>query len=221
MKTGLAAVVLAWGLMASSAVAGERVVEFDKGLSQWRVEQVPGGRVRVEDDALVIEGPGGCTVWFREKLKAPVEISYEVTAVSKGGPHDRVSDVNCFWMASEPGAEEMPAARSGKFEDYDTLQTYYVGMGGHNNTKTRFRRYAGNGAKPLLPEHDLSEQRFLLEPNRTYRLRVVARDGVAEFWRDGERIFVFRDPEPLTEGWFGFRTVKSHLVIRNLRIETR
>ena len=35
----------------------------------------------MRDGALVIEDAGGCTVWWREKLMAPVEISYEVTVV--------------------------------------------------------------------------------------------------------------------------------------------
>jgi hypothetical protein len=189
-------------------------------LSMWSVEQQPGGTVTVDGDTLVIEDAAGCTVWFRQKLTAPVEISYEVTAISRGGPHDRVSDVNCFWMASDPRSPEtLPEGRSGKFADYDSLRTYYVGMGGWNNTKTRFRRYAGEGVKPLLPEHDLSDAQFLLVPNKTYRIKLVARDGLAEFWRDGEKIFSFRDPEPLTSGWFGVRTVKSHLEIRNLQIK--
>jgi hypothetical protein len=113
----------------------------------------------------------------------------------------------------------MPAPRSGRFPEYDSLQTYYVGMGGNNNTTTRFRRYAGDGAKPLLPEYDLGGKRFLLEPNRAYRIRLVARDGVAEYWRDDEKIFTFRDPDPLNHGWFAIRTVKSHLEVRNLQIK--
>jgi len=189
-------------------------------LDHWSVEQMPGGRAFTRGDALVIEDAGGCTAWLRQPLRAPVEISYEVTVVSRGGPHDRVSDVNCFWMASDPKTPDtMPVPRSGRFPEYDSLQTYYVGMGGNNNTTTRFRRYAGDGAKPLLPEYDLSEKRFLLDPNRTYRIRLVARNGVAEYWRDGEMIFSFRDPEPLTHGWFAIRTVRSHLEIRKLQIK--
>jgi hypothetical protein len=46
----------------------------------------------------------------------------------------------------------------------------------------------------------------------------VARDGRAEFYRDGELIFSFTDPSPLTAGWFAIRTVRSHLVIKNLKI---
>jgi hypothetical protein len=188
-------------------------------LFRWSIEQQPGGTVTVRDDALIIEDVAGCTVWFREKLTAPVEITYEVTPISRGGPHDRVSDMNCFWMAIDPRSPDMmPAGRSGKFEDYDSLRTYYVGMGGWNNTKTRFRRYAGDNSKPLLPEHDLSDPKFLLTPNKTHHIKLIAAEGVAEFWRDGEKIFSFRDPAPLTSGWFGLRTVKSHLEVRNLKI---
>lgn len=192
-------------------------------LSNWSVEQMPGGTTVVKEGALVIEDVGGSTIWWREKLSAPVEINYEVTVVVAGGPPDRLSDLNCFWMAQDPRSAAAPfaagQARTGKFSDYDSLLTYYVGYGGNNNSTTRFRRYDGTAARPLLPEHDLSEKRFLLEPNRTYKIRLVAREGVAEFYRDGENIFSFRDPAPLQSGWFALRTVRSHLVVRNLTIK--
>lgn len=205
-------------LSAGAADPKIRLVEFTPTLGDWSVEQMPGGEVGVHQGVLVIADHAGCTVWLRQKLVAPVEISYDVTVVFDGGPHDRVSDVNCFWMARDPHSDAMPAGRSGKFEDYDSLQTYYVGMGGNENTTTRFRRYAGDGTKPLLPENDLQEKKFLLMPNKTYHLRVIAREGVAEFWRDGEKLFSFSDPEPLKAGWFGFRTVHSHLEVRNFRL---
>jgi len=198
--------------------------DFRADLRHWAVEQMPGGRVTVKDGAMVIEDVAGCTVWFRTKLTAPVEIVYEATVVSAGGPFDRVSDLNCFWMAQDPRppADAAPFspghARTGKFSDYNPLLTYYVGYGGNTNSTTRFRRYDGNIERPLLPEHDLSGPKILLKENHPYRIRLVARDGLAEFWRDGEKIFSFRDPAPLTSGWFAFRTVKSHLVIRNFRV---
>jgi hypothetical protein len=46
----------------------------------------------------------------------------------------------------------------------------------------------------------------------------VAKDGVAEYYRDGEKIFSFTDPSPLTAGWFAIRTVRSHLIVKNLKI---
>lgn len=209
-------------LLAFAALAHAKPTATTADLSHWAIEQQPGGTVTARDGALIIEDAAGCTAWLRQKLTAPVEIVYDVTVVSRGGPHDRVSDVNCFWMASDPkNPDAIPSGRSGKFADYDSLRTYYVGMGGNENTTTRFRRYAGDGTKPLLPDHDLNEKKFLLEPNKTYRIKLVAADGRAEFWRDGEKIFSFADPAPLTTGWFGIRTVKSHLEIRNLQVTTR
>ena len=190
-------------------------------LKHWVVEQMPGGRTTERDDVLEIEDAAGCTAWWREKLTGPVEITYDVTVVFAGGPLDRVSDLNCFWMAADPGATTAPFVtrrRSGKFPDYDSLFTYYVGCGGNENTTTRFRRYDGTAARPLLPEHDLREKKFLLEPGRTYHIRLVARDGLAEFYRDGEKFFSCRDPAPLASGWFAIRTVKSHLIVRHVTI---
>lgn len=223
----LAAAWLLSGCTAASQQTPGRTVTARDGASpsptadlrHWSVEQMPGGTVTTRDGALIIEDAAGCTVWYREPLRAPVEISYEVTVIARGGPHDRVSDLNCFWMATDPKAPAaMPAGRSGRFAEYDSLVTYYVGYGGNTNTTTRFRRYDGTPARPLLPEHDLREPKYLLKPNKTYRIRLVARDGMAEYWRDGERIFSYHDPQPLTRGWFAFRTVRSHLEIRNFEV---
>lgn len=196
--------------------------QLAKGIGAWAIEQMPGGTAKVQDGALVIEDAAGCTAWWREKLTAPVEITYDVTVVDAGGKHDRLSDLNCFWLAVDQRSANPPfapgQARTGKFSDYDSLLTYYVGYGGNGNSTTRFRRYDGTSDRPLLPEHDLRKQPFLLQPNHVYHIRLVARDGVAEYYRDGEKIFSFRDPAPLTSGWFAIRTVRSHLVVRNLVI---
>ena len=207
----LAGLLLAAGQLAAASATAD--------LANWSVEQMPGGTVTAENGALVIRDAGGCTVWWKERLTAPVEIEYEARVVMAGGAFDRLSDLNCFWMARDPREPDaLPTGRSGRFADYNTLHTYYVGQGGNGNTTTRFRRYDGTDARPLRPEHDLSAPRFLLRPNHSYRIRLVARGDTAEYWCDGERIFTFRDPAPLASGWFGLRTVKSHLEIRNLVI---
>jgi|UniRef100_UPI00404AE07D hypothetical protein len=198
------------------------VVPFTTDLTEWLVEQMPGGRVYPADHALVIEDIGGCTVWYRHALSAPMEITFEAKVVMQGGPHDRLSDLNCFWMATAPtepdGLMAASTKRTGLFGDYDTLATYYVGYGGNDNSTTRFRRYTGTGDRPLLPEHDLGDAAHLLVPNHVYQIKLVARAGRAEYWRNGELIFAYDDPTPLTQGYFGFRTVKSHLVIRNFKV---
>lgn len=213
---GLITSIFGWRLPAAET---RRAISF--AADCWSIEQLAGGTVRFTPSAIEIEDAEGCTVWLREKLTAPFEISYEVTAIGRGGPHDRVSDVNCFWLASDPKSpERLPLGRTGRFSDYDSLQLYYVGMGGNNNTTTRFRRYIGDGTKPLLPDHDRVDPAMLLTPNHAYQIRITAANGVTEYWRDGERIFSFRDPAPLQSGWFALRTVRSHLVIRNFMLRT-
>lgn len=215
-----------WGLISLLLIAtctgAERVVYGDafKGdLARWSVEQMPGGRVFVEAGRLIIEDAAGCTVWFREKLPAPVTIRYRATVSSRS----RVSDLNCFWMASDPAHAsavwENQARRTGKFEDYDRLATYYVGYGGNENTTTRFRRYDGTGAKPLRPEHDLRARQFLLEPDRTYQIEIsVTAEGRVRWMRDGVVVFDFTDPQPLRAGWFGLRTVHSRIEIADFQV---
>ena len=192
--------------------------DFSRDLSNWTVEQMPGGRVFVEDGRLIIEDAAGCTVWFNEVLQAPVRITYEVSVSGLA----RVSDLNCFWMATDPslsGCLFDPAhKRTGQFSTYNTLRTYYVGYGGNNNSTTRFRRYPGDGTRPIEPANDLQTPEFLLRADHPYRIELVASNGKVQYIRDGEVIFDVLDPEPLAEGRFGFRTVNSRLEIRNVRV---
>lgn len=197
--------------------------DFTGDLQQWVVEQKPGGVVRVKDGALEIDDAAGCTVWFRERLNAPVVITYETTFIEAGGPNDRVSDMNCFWMASDP---RHPTSlfyeghmRTGQFTSYNTLMTYYVSYGGNFNTTTRFRRYDGTGARPLLPEHERTGPQFMLEGGKPYHIQLEAHlDGTIRYLRNGVLIYEWKDPQPITEGWFGFRTVNSHQRIRNFAV---
>jgi len=196
--------------------------EFSSGLGQWRVEAEPGARVEAKEGRLEIDAPGGCTVWFSAPFEGPLLISYEATAVSAGGPNDRVSDLNCFWMASDARnpADLFAVSRSGVFADYDQLRCYYVGLGANSNSTTRFRRYLGqSGNRPLLPEHDLRATDALLVPGTPQGLQLVAAGGTIAFLRDGRQLFSFQDPEPYSRGHFAFRTVKSHLILRHFRVQ--
>jgi len=222
MNTRVAKTCFVLSLFGCAALLRAEVIfqdDFEGDTHQWIVEQMAGGNVEIGHGRMSIFDKKGCTVWYREKLRAPVSISYDASFRDDA----RLSDLNCFWMASDPKHPEnlffAEHSRDGAFAKYDSLQTYYVGYGGNNNTTTRFRRYTGTGARPLLPEHDLHDKDVLLKAGHTYHLQLIAREGAAEFVCDGKTLFRFKDPEPLTEGWFGIRTVESHLEIRNLRIE--
>jgi len=195
--------------------------DFNDGLADFQIEQEQPAKVEAKGGTLTIDAPAGITVWLKQKLSGPVAIEYDATAISAGGPNDRVSDLNCFWMADDPAhpGALLDQGRTGKFADYDTMTAYYVGYGGNANTTTRFRRYIGqSGNRPLRPEDDLNDEPHLLTANKKKHLKLVADGSKIAFWRDGERVFSFDDPQPYTSGWFGLRTVKSHLAIEQLRI---
>ena len=185
--------------------------DFTHGLANWRVELEKPGVVEAKGGILSMDVPAGCTVWLRRELRGPVIIEYQATMI-RGGAKDRVSDLNCFWMASDARVR-----RSGAFADYNTLRGYYVGQGGNGNTTTRFRRYIGDPVlRPLLPEHDLKAP--LLQANTPIKIRVVADGSRIQYSCDGKIVFDFHDPAPYTRGWFGFRTTFSRLEIRNFRV---
>jgi hypothetical protein len=187
--------------------------------SLWHAELEADGTVAIRDDVMSIDVPRGATVWFKPELEQPVRVSYTLTAVDEGGPNDRVSDANCFFMASDPRDDDFwNAPRTGKFSTYHELRTYYAGIGGNDNTTTRFRRYIGDPKRrPLLPEHDLTDE--LLEPDVPTRIELIAFDDVVTLRRDGRTVFEYEDPEPYRSGRFGFRTVNSHLRITDFRVE--
>lgn len=176
--------------------------------------------VRFEGGAIDIDTPEGLSLWYLPELTGPVAIRFEAMAVAQGGANDAVSDLNAFWMAANAdGTSVLDRVRSGAFADYDTLKTYYVGIGGNRNTTTRFRRYIGKaGDRPIRPEHDRADRAAMLVPNRWTRIALIADGRRIAVERDGAPLFTLDDPQPYAQGHFAIRTTKSHIRIRNLEI---
>ncbi|WP_235298248.1 DUF6250 domain-containing protein [Portibacter marinus] len=194
---------------------------FSGDLSQWVVEG-DNSTVQLVNGQLNIDTYKGVTIWFHEKLTAPLRIKYEAKLVDAGGANDRVSDLNCFWLALDPNNPDdffaKSTFRNGIFKYYDTLQLYYVGQGGHDNSRTRFRRYHGTGAKPLLPEHDLTDSTYLLKANTTNHIKIEVAHGISKYFRNDQLIYEFRDSTPYHRGYFGFRTTRNHMIIDNFKV---
>ena len=192
-----------------------------RDLANWHIEAEKAGHIDAVHGVLDIDVPAGVTLWFKPHLQGPLAIEFEATAVAEGGPNDQVSDLNVFWMANNVDGQQPVFAhvRSGKFEDYNALLTYYVGLGGNRNTTTRMRRYVGDPVlRPLRPGDDLAGDPYMLVPNRRQTIRLVANGRIIEYWRDGTRIFSMEDAASYESGWFALRTTYSHLRVSNLRI---
>ena len=223
--------VFVWLFTASFAVYNDGPLPYERGevlfeddfdsMDNWVVEQQPGGTVKISDGKLEIDDAAGCTVWFKHKMDGPLMIEYDVYMIKAGGPNDNTRDLNCFWMAIDPNYPTdifRQKDRNGRFRNYDHLRLYYVGYGGHQNKRTRFRKYNGLGEKPLLPQHDLSRKEYMIPPNQTMKIQIVVLGNRTQYIRDGEVIFDYHDQEPYSEGWFAFRTVRNHMSADNFKV---
>jgi hypothetical protein len=191
--------------------------DFDTDLKNWIAEfpPSPNSSVAIKNGKLVIDVLGGATVWLNKKLSGNLLIEYKRKVILDNGPNDRLSDLNQFWMATDPRNVNL-FTRTGVFAQYDSLLLYYVGFGGNTNSTTRFRKYNGKGDRVLLT--DLTDKAHLLEPNREYSIKITVYNGLTKFFVDDMEYFSFLDKEPLHEGYFGFRTTKSRQEIDDLRI---
>jgi len=193
--------------------------------AQWHVEaESPQTRVLWRNDTLDITSPKGLSLWWEQPLTAPCTIEYRACVVMEGGPCDRLSDLNCFWMAREPFRGI--GARAGRFVESYRLQCYYLGYGGNYNTTTRFRRYDGDTLAvtdsahrpPILKEY--TDSAHLLMPNHWYTIRIeVQADGRTRYFLDEELLVDYLDPSPLLYGWFAFRTTWSHTRLTKFNVK--
>ena len=208
--------------------------------NHWRIEaEASETQVLLRDDTFDIISPKGLSLWWDEPIHAPCSIEYRACVLMEGGPFDRLSDLNCFWMASLPpdlvlgdsvvgkGMSPLPTIpqRRGRFVESYRLQCYYLGFGGNYNSTTRFRRYNGDVRAvddttyrpPILKEY--TDSAHLLRPNHWYDVRIeVTAGGRTRYYIDGELLVDYLDPSPLPYGWFAFRTTWSHIRLTAFRI---
>lgn len=184
---------------------------------EWipEIEPKTPATVYTEKNRLILDTKGGVTVWLNKRLTGNIRIEYDRTVLMEGGANDRTSDLNQFWMATDPRNKNL-FTRSGVLESYDSLSLYYVGMGGNSNKTTRFRKYNGAGERQLLQEY--TDTAHLLKPNITYHITTIVKGNETSFWINGEPYFLYKDSAILKEGYFGFRSTKSRHVISNLKI---
>lgn len=166
---------------------------------------------------LVLDSPRGLTVWLNRRLTGHYEIDFTRTVLEQGGPHDRVSDMNQFWLANPTAgsAAATPFGGTGRLADYDSLDLFYAGIGGNSNTTTRFRHYDGTANRPLLAEYHT--QPWLLKGNHPYRIRIIVDAKGTRLYVGGRRYF--SAPAPLRpSGYFGFRSTASRQTVAGFSI---
>lgn len=191
-------------------------------LESWTVEKTRANSViNLQNDTIEIFADGGVTLWYNEILENEYVISYEGCIVIDGCKYDRLSDLNCFWAATDPKYPNdlflKSDWREGKLHNYYLLDLYYVGYGGNENTTTRFRKYLGkNENPPLIYEYTNAEN--LLKPNVWYEIEIRVTKSEVQFLVNNKVLFV-QSNDLLSSGHFGFRAYSNHMKITNFKIQ--
>ena len=199
--------------------ADKRIIvqdDFSVLQKHWLIEKAPADseKVYTQNNKLIIDTYNGATIWFAQPLKGNILIQYKRKVVMDGTKNCRLSDLNQFFMATDSNPEKL-FKRKGGFAEYDTMNMYYVGMGGNYNTTTRFRKY-NNGDKKIIGE--FTDAEHLLQPNKEYLIEIFVIDGTIQFSVDGKIFFKWKDEQPFKEGYFAFRSTRSRQEISDLKI---
>ena len=197
---------------------------------QWKIEDASHALQVIErTDTLELIVPDGLTMWYQQRLAGNYEVSYRTCMVMQGGNYDRLSDLNCFWAANDPKYPDDLFTRSqwrdGIFKNYNTLNLFYVGYGGNDNSTTRFRRYRGeyygvadDKVKPLLKEY--TDASHLLVPNQWYQIRIKVEKGITTYSVNGEELFRYVLTGGEGDGHFGLRLLQNHVLFTDFKVTT-
>jgi len=196
--------------------------KFDLNLNKWFPEfEFPEySKISISNNKLDLVTKRGATVWFKQKwfkqkLSGNYMITYDEIIINDGGEYDRVSDMNMFWMATNPDGNFFN--KDGRFLAYDSLQLYYAGIGGNNNSTSRFRKYTGvPGDKDVIKEY--TDSSHLIAGNTLYQIKIIALNGRTSLLVNNELYFDLIDKNPYRKGYFGFRTTNSHQHFSNFKI---
>lgn len=199
-------------------------------LEKWVAEDESAAmQLSLISDTMELVVPAGLTLWYNEFLTGDYEISYQVAMLMEGGEFDRLSDLNCFWAANDPLYPDHIFARSewrnGVFKNYNTLNLFYVGYGGNENTTTRFRRYYAeyNGVddarvKPLIAEY--TDPEHLLVPGKWYHIVIRVEKEYTTYSVNGEELFRASLKPGEGDGCFGLRLLQNHVLVTGFEVQS-
>jgi len=187
---------------------GNLIAQDDfQSLANWNVQvQERDGfepaRIEAKDGWLDCFLPGrGASIWFQEKLKTRVTITYEVVCPEPSPAVKGISprDINNFWLASDPEGKDLfdKTRYTGKFSTYDKIHAYYASTGGGRagdaNRTIRLRRYPreieGQPAAHLYLNERDAEKEHLIRPNEVMSVQLVAYDDLIQYIVDGKLVY--------------------------------
>jgi hypothetical protein len=167
--------------------------------------------VQIQSGKLEVQDPRGCTIWFKNKFKGPVMISYYVTAPSRFNESNNIvpRDINQFWMANTADGIDVDGngglfdygKYNGDFKSYDDIKGYYASTGGGNaknyNRTTRMRRYPRSVDGNLVDHPGLNtrdnDSSFLIVPDKEYLIQLIAANDIVQYIFDGKIVYEIKN----------------------------
>lgn len=195
--------------------------DFSENLDQWVVEKTDVTQVSIINEKLDMDDGNGVTVWFKHPISTPSVIEFNGSVIVNGGDNDRGTDFNFFWMAQDlQNADFFDKSdwREGNMRRYDPMRLNYVGYGANDNSTTRFRRYPGDGTRPLLPEYDVKDPQFMNVPNEETNIKIVSLENETLIYSNDNLLYTIPAKAGFESGMFGFRTWKSHLSADDFKV---
>lgn len=86
-------------LLGSTTLAAQRA-------DHWEVEaESTDTHLEFSDEMVELWTSAGLTLWWRQPMTVPFTVDYEAMVVKRDSS-DRLSDLNCFWLATDPGVAD-------------------------------------------------------------------------------------------------------------------
>lgn len=157
---------------------------------------VVAGSFAVRDGRLVSTASGGTFAYFNQRLEGSAAIEYEATML----PTEPPCDLSVAYAIDDPTAPGAPARR------------FLLQVGAHDNSYAQILTPTGTA---------VARDPIMLQPGRTYRIRMEIDGEVLRILIDGTVICEHRELVPLASGWIGLYAYYPGKVFDNIHIHAR
>ena len=177
------------------------------------------GTYEIADGKLILDdskSQSGLTLWVKHTFNRPLLITYEAEVLEP----EIANNLNLFMMAQTlQGGPIWSEPHSGAYPDYhDSSSMYIFTMTGNmagSEELTGWSRLRRNPGFDLLSE----EPSVKTELGKVYRLEYMLFNQRIQCSINGKVVHQIEEELPILQGSIGFRTWKTRLCIRRLRIQ--
>jgi Domain of unknown function (DUF6250) len=182
---------------------------FQEGLGQF---SMPKDNV-MEVNALA----GGYSAFLKKPLPADLLVQYSCRTLAP----EAMGNINLISHCQPERFGNWPIVEAGRYKGYRDMPNYIVTFVSGIDEEQGIRECSGRQRLRRNPGFTLikEKQDYPNEVERQYQIIFSVLKGRVRYYIDGQKIFDWSDPQPITgRGFFAFRTYKTREVYSDLRI---